>query len=75
MVSSAPSATPNIISAFDKVRNHFGIGRISQAGALAALNDQSYLEHVRSSVAASRDRLGAIAERYDPRHCRARLIL
>ena len=56
---------PNIISAFDKVRNHFGIGRISQAGALAALNDQSYLEHVRSSVAASRDRLGAIAERYD----------
>jgi histidinol-phosphate aminotransferase len=27
--------------AFDKVRNHFGVGRIAQAGALAALADQA----------------------------------
>ena len=56
---------PSIISAFDKVRNHFGIGRISQAGALAALEDQPYLETIRSLVASSRERLGAIATRHD----------
>lgn len=35
-----------IVSAFDKIRNHFGIGRIGQAGALAALDDRPYLESV-----------------------------
>ena len=47
------------------MRNHFGIGRISQAGALAALEDQPYLETIRSLVASSRERLGAIATRHD----------
>jgi histidinol-phosphate/aromatic aminotransferase/cobyric acid decarboxylase-like protein len=28
---------PELIAAFDRVRNHFGVGRIAQAGALAAL--------------------------------------
>jgi hypothetical protein len=30
----------------DKVRNHFGVGRVSQAGALAALEDQVQHSHV-----------------------------
>ncbi len=34
---------PDLIRAFDKVRNHFGVGRIAQAGALAALADQGWL--------------------------------
>jgi histidinol-phosphate aminotransferase len=51
----------SLVRAFDKVRNHFGIGRIAQAGALAALADQPYLEQVRARVAAARDRIGRIA--------------
>ena len=54
-------AAPGLISAFDKVRNHFGMGRVAQAGALAALQDQGWLDEVRAKVAASRERLAAIA--------------
>lgn len=53
---------PGLITAFNKIRNHFGMSRISQAGALAALADQHYLAEVRDRVAASRDRLAAIAD-------------
>jgi histidinol-phosphate aminotransferase len=51
----------DLIRSFDKVRNHFGIGRIAQAGARAALADQPYLTEVRAKVAASRDRIARIA--------------
>jgi len=51
----------DLIRAFDKVRNHFGVGRIAQAGALAALADQPYLAEVRAKVAAARDRIARIA--------------
>jgi histidinol-phosphate aminotransferase len=51
----------DLIRSFDKVRNHFGVGRIAQAGALAALADQPYLMDVRAKVAASRDRIARIA--------------
>ena len=54
-------AAPELISAFNKVRNHFGMGRIAQAGALAALADQDWLAHVVTRVAQGRDRLAAIA--------------
>lgn len=52
------------ISAYDRIRNHFGIGRISQAGALAALADQGYLEEVRARVHAGREMLGDIAREH-----------
>ena len=32
-----------MISAFEKVRNHYGINRVGQIGALAAVEDQAYL--------------------------------
>jgi histidinol-phosphate aminotransferase len=51
----------NLISAFNKVRNHFGMSRISQAGALAALADQDWLAHVQSEVEAARGELAKIA--------------
>ncbi|MBL8563899.1 MAG: pyridoxal phosphate-dependent aminotransferase [Gemmobacter sp.] len=54
-------AAPGLIAAFHKVRNHFGMGRIAQAGALAALQDQGWLGEVRARVAAARDRLAQIA--------------
>ena len=59
-VGYALGAAP-LIAAFDRVRNHFGVGRIAQAGALAALADQDWLAQVRSEVAAARDGLAAIA--------------
>jgi histidinol-phosphate aminotransferase len=47
--------------AFDKVRDHFGMTRISQAGALAALADQDWLQSVQSRTLQARARLSAIA--------------
>ena len=40
----------DLIDAFNKVRNHFGVNRIAQAGALAALEDQPWLESVVTKV-------------------------
>ena len=54
-------AAPALIRAFDKVRNHFGMGRVAQAGAMAALADQDWLASVQARVAAARDRIGRIA--------------
>ncbi|MGZ9810017.1 pyridoxal phosphate-dependent aminotransferase [Pseudoroseicyclus sp. H15] len=51
-----------MIAAFDKVRDHFGLSRASQAGALAALQDELWLTQVRGEVAAARDRIATIAE-------------
>lgn len=53
---------PELISAFDKIRNHFGISRISQAGAIAAIQDQSWVADVKSRVIKSRKRIREIAE-------------
>jgi histidinol-phosphate aminotransferase len=52
---------PTLIAAFDRVRNHFGVGRVAQAGALAALSDVGWLASVQAQVARSRDTLAAIA--------------
>ena len=50
-----------VIKSFDKIRNHFGMSRISQAGALAALADQPYLAGVVEQVNAAKIRIGEIA--------------
>ena len=52
---------PDLISSYDKVRNHFGVTRLSQVAALAALEDQDWMHHVVSEVAAARERLYDIA--------------
>ena len=52
---------PDLIKSFDKVRNHFGMSRISQAGALAALQDNEYLLHVIMQVTDARIRIDEIA--------------
>ncbi len=51
----------DIIDAFNKVRNHFGMSRIGQAGALAALHDTDWLAHVQTEVENARDRISNIA--------------
>jgi histidinol-phosphate aminotransferase len=49
-----------VIKSFDKIRNHFGVNRIAQAGALAALADEAHLKWVLDQVAVSRDRIATI---------------
>ena len=51
----------SVIKAFDKIRNHFSVNRIAQAGALAALGDQQYLRDVVAKVERARRRIGEIA--------------
>lgn len=50
-----------LIAAYEKVRNHFGMNRSAQIGALAALLDRDWLAEVQARVAAARDRIAEIA--------------
>ena len=49
------------IRAFDKVRNHFGMSRMSQVAAAAAIGDQDWLSDVLGRIADGRRRIGEIA--------------
>ena len=51
----------DLITAFDKIRNHFGVSVISQRAALAATLDQTYLNEIQIAVAKGRDRIAQIA--------------
>ena len=59
-VGYAIGAAP-LIAMFDRIRNHFGVGRVAQAGALAALHDQGWLAEVQAELAAARKMLAEIA--------------
>ncbi|MFA5900570.1 MAG: pyridoxal phosphate-dependent aminotransferase [Hyphomicrobium sp.] len=50
-----------LIREFEKIRNHYGINRVGQIGALAALEDQEYLASAVARIARARDRIGEIA--------------
>ena len=52
---------PDTALAFDRIRNHFGVSRIAQEAAIAALGDQAHLEGVIRDVAEARDEIGRIA--------------
>ncbi len=49
-----------VINSFNKIRNHFGMCRISQAGAFAALKDQNYLRETIKAVEIGRKRIEMI---------------
>jgi histidinol-phosphate aminotransferase len=51
---------PELMRSFDKIRNHFGMSRVSQAGALAALGDPGWIGTVRREVAVARERISEI---------------
>ncbi len=53
-----PADHPQVI----RMRTFFGMGRVSQAGALAALADQDWLTSVQDRTRAARARLGEIAK-------------
>lgn len=50
-----------LISNFEKVRNHYGINRTGQIGALAAIEDQAHLATVVTRIARARERIATIA--------------
>ena len=50
-----------LVRQFEKIRNHYGINRVGQIGALAALEDQAYLAKVVGEIGHARARIGKIA--------------
>ena len=44
-----------VISKLDKVRNHFGVNRVAQAGALASLKDRTFISEVVKKVISGRE--------------------
>ena len=56
----APSRT---IGGLGRIRNHFGVNRIAQAGALASLGDAAFIASVVDEVARGRDEYHALARR------------
>lgn len=52
---------PEIAAAYDRVRNHFGVSRVAQEAALAALGDGAHLASVVGQVSAARRRIAEIA--------------
>lgn len=54
-------ASSDLARMVDKVRLHFGVNRIAQAGAIAALRDQAYLDSVVHEVATGRSEYANLA--------------
>lgn len=52
-----------VIANFEKVRNHYGINRIAQIGAVAALADQEYLRQTVMRITQSRERIAEIGRK------------
>lgn len=52
------------IATFAKIRLHFGVGRVAQAGALAALDDPAHVASVVAEVARGRTEYAAFAARF-----------
>jgi histidinol-phosphate aminotransferase len=51
-----------VMAAFGKVRNHFGVNRVAQAGALASLRDGGFVRNVVRQVEEGRRDYMALAE-------------
>lgn len=50
-----------VIAAFNRVRNHFGVNRLAQNAALAALEDEQHLRWVGDQIVTSRQRIANIS--------------
>ncbi len=51
----------DLITGMNKIRNHFGVGRLSQIAALASLHDVGFLERVIDRVEEGRQQIHALA--------------
>ena len=57
-------APRSVVVSLDKIRNHFGVNRIAQIGALAALEDRAFVRDVVAEVARGREEYARIAARH-----------
>ncbi|WP_067923412.1 pyridoxal phosphate-dependent aminotransferase [Alicyclobacillus shizuokensis] len=55
-------APPDVVAALDKVRLHFGVARMAQVGALAALGDEEFVRQVVQETARGRREYGELAQ-------------
>lgn len=55
-------AEAQVISDFEKIRNHYGVSRMAQIAGVEALADQAWLQDIVARVDAGRRRISAIAE-------------
>ena len=53
-----------LVKAFNKVRNHFGVNKLGQVAAKAALEDQDHLKTVLKKVDQSKKDIAALFQRY-----------
>jgi histidinol-phosphate aminotransferase len=51
-----------VVGALDKVRNHFGVNRVAQAGALASLRDGEFVRSVVEQVEQGKSEYAALAQ-------------
>ena len=51
----------DMVAALDKVRNHFGVNRIAQAGALASLGDDEFVREVVREVEEGRREYASVS--------------
>jgi len=52
---------PALIAGFERIRNHFGVNRMGQAAARAALGDAGHIPRMRAETGKARERIGEIA--------------
>jgi histidinol-phosphate aminotransferase len=55
---------PDVVTAANKIRNHFGVNRVAQAAARAALADDAYIDDVRRQIETGKQAYRAVAERH-----------
>ena len=54
---------PDLISGFNRIRNHFAVSRLSQIAAVASLEDTDMLPFVLQQVSAGRQRIYDLTEK------------
>ena len=57
-------AHPDAVTGLNKIRNHFGVNRVAQQAALAALQDQAYIDALTREIETGKRAYAAIAERH-----------
>lgn len=55
----------DLVTGFNKIRNHFAVNRLAQIGALASLRDTDFLPEVRQRVEAGRQHIYTMARELD----------
>ena len=57
-------AHPDAVTGLNKIRNHFGVNRLAQQAALAALTDQGYIDGLKREIEIGKQAYAAIARRH-----------